>query len=309
MKLSHLAAIAALLIFVALAVFAHAQEMPRNGACFYADPNYRGASFCANIGESYVNLPPGFNDRIRSVRLLGGAKVRAFNNNYFGGADITFTNDASDLRSVALDTTANWAERISSLHIGAADDRAYRQWGNTMSTGAVVACFFEHPNYIGRSFCVERGKSLDVLPGGFKDNVQSLRVVGNTEVQLFAGNNFSGLSASTRADIPELRSWTLPNNPARRWGEDISSVRVDAASQWNDGGYRDNDDRRPRDNRLVSCASQPGDRQQYCNFRGYVRDAYMINSYGTCRKGVSWGIDNGRIWVSNGCSADFQVQQ
>jgi hypothetical protein len=307
MKLSQLAAIAALLLFIAVAVFARAQEMPRNGACFYKDPNYHGDYFCANVGESYVNLPSGFNDRIRSVRILGGTRVRAFNDNYFGGADITFTNDAPDLRVVALGTTANWAERISSLHVGTADDRTYRQWGNTANTGAIVACFFEHPNFIGRSFCVERGKSLDVLPGGFKDNVQSLRVVGNAEVQLFAGNNFTGRSASTRSDIAELRSWALPDNPARRWGEDISSVKIDVGRQWTGGDY-DADDRRSVDNRLVSCTSQPGDRQRYCNFRGFVRNAYMVNSYGTCRKGVSWGIDNGRLWVSNGCSADFQVQ-
>lgn len=302
------------ILFVAVTVSAQT-DMPRNGACFYKDPNYRGSYFCAQAGESYENLPAGFNDRIRSVRIFGNAQVQAFNDNRFAGSDVTLSNDVPDLHALpmAVDPRANWTERFSSLRVSATNDRGFPRWGNNAATtGGVGACFFEHPNYVGRSFCVDRGKALDNFPAGFRDGIQSIRVFGDSEVQIFSENNFTGLAARTRRDIPELRAWSIPDNPSRKWGEDIASVRVDVPRnmRWNNsGGYRDDDTRGAPDRNLVRCTSQPGDRPQYCNSRGYARDAYMINSYGTCRKGVTWGIDNGRLWVSNGCAADFQVQQ
>jgi Protein of unknown function (DUF3011) len=37
------------------------------GACFYKEINYAGEYFCMRRGESYPNLPPGYNDRISSI--------------------------------------------------------------------------------------------------------------------------------------------------------------------------------------------------------------------------------------------------
>lgn len=301
---------AAVLLVVLLlsAVGAVAQnDQPRDGACFYKDVNYRGDYFCARAGDALDNLPSGFNDRIRSVRIFGNAQVQGFMDNRFAGADVTLRNDVPDLRAVplAVDPRANWAERFSSLRVSGGHDRG--RWGDKPGN-TTGACFFEHPGFVGRSFCVDRGEALENLPPGFRDGVQSVRIFGDTEVQLFSDSNFRGISARTREDVKELRAWSLPENPSRKWGERIASVRVDSRYQQGPGGYRDDDDRRG-DRVMVRCASQPGDRQQYCNSRGiYVREAYMVNSYSACRKSVSWGIDNGRLWVSNGCSADFQVQ-
>ncbi len=297
-----------LILFLLTAIGAVAQtDQPRDGACFYKDVNYRGDYFCARAGDELENLPSGFNDRIRSVHIFGNAQVQAFMDNRFAGADVTLRNDVPDLHAVplAVDPRANWTERISSLRVSSTYDRG--RWGDKPGS-ATGACFFEHPGFVGRSFCVDRGQALDSFPPGFKDGVQSVRVFDGSELQLFSDSNFRGISATTRTDIPELRAWSLPDNPSRKWGERIASVRIQSrGQQW--GGYRDDDDRRG-DRGLVRCASQPGDRQQFCNARGvYVREAYMINSYSACRKGVSWGIENGRLWVSNGCSADFQVNQ
>ncbi|HET8667962.1 MAG TPA: hypothetical protein VFM10_08280, partial [Terriglobales bacterium] len=44
---------------------------PRQGACFFRDSNFRGDYFCVARGESIRSLPPGFNDRISSVRVFG----------------------------------------------------------------------------------------------------------------------------------------------------------------------------------------------------------------------------------------------
>jgi len=294
-----------LVAFLCGAQWAVAQtDMPRDGACFYRDTGYRGTFFCVPAGQSMDNLPGGFNDEIRSIRIVGNAETVVYNDNKFGGVSTSFRSDVPDLRVVAMATDAsrNWAGRISSVQVLATRRDGDYRWdqGQTAGTGA---CFFEHPNFIGRSFCLDRGKSLENLPPGFNDGVQSIRVVGDSEIQIFSESNFGGMSGRTRRDIPELRAWSIPDNPSRKWGERIASVRI-AAPRRDDG-----DDRRGGENHgLVRCNSQPGDRQQYCG-RGYIREAYMINAYGTCRKNVSWGIDDGRLWVSNGCSAEFDVRQ
>jgi len=48
--------------------------------------------------------------------------------------------------------------------------------------------------------------------------------------------------------------------------------------------------------------------RQYCpvDARGGVRMAREYSN-NVCRQGSNWGYDNGGIWVSNGCSADFQT--
>lgn len=48
--------------------------------------------------------------------------------------------------------------------------------------------------------------------------------------------------------------------------------------------------------------------RQYCpvDARGGVRMAREYSN-NVCRQGSNWGYDNGGVWVSNGCSADFQT--
>jgi hypothetical protein len=47
--------------------------MPRQGACFYQDINFRGQYFCVTAGEDLDTMPAGTNDRISSIRVLGRA--------------------------------------------------------------------------------------------------------------------------------------------------------------------------------------------------------------------------------------------
>lgn len=290
--------------------------IPRVGACFYRDTNYRGPYFCAQPGESLENLPPGFNDAIRSVRIYGNAQVTVFNDGRFANASTVLSNDVPDLRSLRManDPSRNWTERISSLQV--ARDERYSGWnygwGNAQSGTDTGACFYDTANFRGRSFCVDRGQALNNLPPGFNDRIQSIRVFNGAEVQIFNDNNFAGAAARTRRDIPNLGAWKIPDDPSRNWGGRISSLRVGepGRGRWqNRGGYRDDDWSGSEIRNLIRCNSQPGDRPNFCSAPGSAREAYMINSYGTCRKNVSWGIDNGRLWVSNGCSADFQINQ
>jgi hypothetical protein len=296
-----------------------AQNVPRNGACFYRDTNYRGAFFCTQAGESLEALPAGFKDAIRSIQIFGDAQVMIYNDGRYAGPQAALRSDVPDLAMLRMpnDPGRNWAKRISSLQVSQSEGRSRDwnyTWGNGQASGNTGACFFDDTNFRGRSFCIDRGQAINNLPSGFNDRIQSIRLVGDSEVQVFNDNNFSGAAARTSRDVPDLRAWRIPDDPSKNWGDRISSLRVDSPGRgrWdNIGGYRQdvNDDRRGVDDRnLIRCSSQPGERQRYCSTPGYASEAFMINSFGTCRKNVSWGIDDGRLWVANGCSAEFQVR-
>ena len=55
------------------------------------------------------------------------------------------------------------------------------------------------------------------------------------------------------------------------------------------------------------CESTNG-RQVYCQipFRGHVEVSRQL-SKARCQYGVTWGVDGMRVWVNNGCRADFTV--
>jgi peptidase inhibitor family I36 len=90
-------------------VWGRTEQMPREGACFYEDKDFRGMYFCAPRGAVYTSLPRGFNDRISSVRVFG-ADVRIFQNQNFGGRSTEIRSDTPNLRG-------NWRDNVSSLRV------------------------------------------------------------------------------------------------------------------------------------------------------------------------------------------------
>jgi len=92
---------------------------PRDGACFFADYNFRGQSFCLAAGQNASSVPSGLNDRIRSIRVFGRARVQFFNDSNFRGVSGSTSRDINDLRQLQLpdDRSKNWNVRISSVQI------------------------------------------------------------------------------------------------------------------------------------------------------------------------------------------------
>ncbi len=92
---------------------------PDVGVCFYRDINFHGDYFCMERGMSYESLPPGFNDRISSVRIFRGAEVSIFNDSGFRGVNGTTRESIPDLRYWRLptDPNRNWNDRISSIQV------------------------------------------------------------------------------------------------------------------------------------------------------------------------------------------------
>lgn len=79
-------------------------------ACFFEHVNYGGASFCENLGTSETIIDPAWNDRISSVKLYGGAKVRVCR-------DINFAGGCSVWVSSKTNVGGAWNDVISSYKV------------------------------------------------------------------------------------------------------------------------------------------------------------------------------------------------
>jgi Beta/Gamma crystallin len=92
---------------------------PDAGACFFRDKDFRGDYFCMERGMSYESLPSGFNDRITSIRISGGAEVTIFNDGNFRGVNASTNESVQDLRYWRLptDPSRSWNDRVSSIQV------------------------------------------------------------------------------------------------------------------------------------------------------------------------------------------------
>ena len=189
--------------------------MPTAGACFYEDTNFRGRNFCVKPGERMETLPAGMGDEISSVRLAGATEVTVFRDSNMRGRSARLISDVRDLKS------EGWGDTISSIEVGRAAGARWRSdrspvWGRNQDTPREGACFYEEPDYRGRSFCAPRGATYTSLPRGFNDKISSIRVFGG-EVRVFQNRNFRGRSTEIRSDTPNLRG---------NWRDNVSSIRV-----------------------------------------------------------------------------------
>jgi len=103
-----------LIAAVAPAAFAQRwghERVPRDGACFYRDADFRGEYFCLAAGRSVGELPREMNDAISSVRIFGRAEVVVFRDRRFTGRSARFEGDVHNLRR------ENWNDTVSSLEV------------------------------------------------------------------------------------------------------------------------------------------------------------------------------------------------
>jgi hypothetical protein len=103
-------------VLLACATAADAQtwsggEVPRDGACFYRDSDYRGPYFCVGGNDEMDSLPGGLSDNISSIRIFGRAEARVFKNSRFGGDAVSIR---SDVRNLSVN---DWNDAISSLQV------------------------------------------------------------------------------------------------------------------------------------------------------------------------------------------------
>lgn len=86
-------------------------RLPREGACFYRDINFRGTYFCVEAGDELESLPRGVNDEVSSIRILGGADVTVYASTRLRGESRHFDRDVRDL------TRERFNDKISSVQV------------------------------------------------------------------------------------------------------------------------------------------------------------------------------------------------
>ena len=84
---------------------------PRDGVCFFKDPDFRGEYFCARAGDSIGSLGKDMNDEISSMRLFGDAEVTVFQDVRFAGRSSRFDREIRDMKR------SGWDDRISSFRV------------------------------------------------------------------------------------------------------------------------------------------------------------------------------------------------
>jgi hypothetical protein len=89
-------------------------DIPRDGVCFYKDPNFNGDYFCARSGDSLTSVPDGMNDRISSIRIFGRTEVTVFKDIRFAGRSSRFDSDIRNLKD------EGWNDLISSIRVRSA---------------------------------------------------------------------------------------------------------------------------------------------------------------------------------------------
>ena len=89
----------------------------RGGACFYKEANFQGERFCVDKGERVDNVPPGFGDRISSIRIFGRTEVTLYQDSNFGGHNLRLRNDVNNLQSYQVAPGHSWNDRVSSMKV------------------------------------------------------------------------------------------------------------------------------------------------------------------------------------------------
>jgi hypothetical protein len=191
---------------------------PRNGVCFYDDPNFGGDYFCTNTDTTNGLLE--MNDRISSIRVFGNAEVTVYQDRNYSGRAQTFTRDVRDLRP------EGWNDTITSFRVQAvAPGRAQSstvprgsRWGRP-ATPTNGACFYENVNFDGDYFCSRQGETVEMVPEGNNDRISSIRLFGNSEIVVYRDSNFAGASQWFDVSEPDLRE--------SGWNDTISSYRIE----------------------------------------------------------------------------------
>ena len=62
-------------------------------------------------------VPPGFSDRISSVRLYGRATVTVYQDANFRGPSLQLQDDVENLQSYQVSPGHSWNDRISSIRV------------------------------------------------------------------------------------------------------------------------------------------------------------------------------------------------
>jgi hypothetical protein len=120
------------------------RDVPRDGACFYEDANYRGDYFCAEAGEDLSSMPPGANNKVSSIRIFGRVDLRVFEDSRYRGASLRVDSDVRDLQSESFN------DKISSIEIERRSGRGSSGGGRSGSANPELIIRRAYRDILGR---------------------------------------------------------------------------------------------------------------------------------------------------------------
>jgi hypothetical protein len=94
---------------------------------------------------------------------------------------------------------------LAGFTILAASSASAQTWGRGGSPQA-GACFYEHINFGGRSFCTPVGTGSERVPSRLNDEISSIRVFGNAEVLIFRDGSMRGEARRFSTGVRDLRN-------------------------------------------------------------------------------------------------------
>lgn len=176
-------------------------------ACFYEDSSFRGQRFCLNEGQQIDNLDrSGWNDKISSISLDRGTRVRVCSDAYFSGDCRMISSDEYNFASTGMN------DQISSIEV-------MSDWGGG-GGGRGSVCFYTDWNYSGAQFCLDRGGRMDNLDGtGFNDQISSIQIPRGMQVTVCTDAYFRGLCQTYNRDVIDFNRLGINDR--------ISSISVD----------------------------------------------------------------------------------
>jgi hypothetical protein len=87
------------------------ERVPREGACFYHDADYRGRSFCVQSGDELGSLPGYADKEVSSIRIYGRVEVIVYRDSRFRGESRQYTSSVRDLQD------EDFNDRIQSVEV------------------------------------------------------------------------------------------------------------------------------------------------------------------------------------------------
>jgi hypothetical protein len=190
----------------------------------YSAPEFRGRSLVFSHDEADLRRV-GLNDRIASVRVLGGRWQICSDIDYVGCRSVT--GDIPDLGAIG------WGSRISSIREG---DRSWNQGGGYPSGGypgggyqnqGPTLTLFDAQNFRGRSYSTQ-DEVRNLADAGFNDMAVSIRVDGG-RWQVCTDSDFRGQCLTLDRNDGQL---------APIFARQISSIRrLSGGGGYQGGGY------------------------------------------------------------------------
>jgi len=161
-------------------------------ACLYENVNYGGNSFCVSTKGANTNVPEGFNDRARSIKVLSGKTINVCQHFDFRGACKTYTSNVPVLFSPFKAT-------ISSVRLN---------YGSPSAPLRGI-CYYSVGSYTGEWRCLSAGQKLsfNYQEPDWNNQIRSAKVYGGARVRICQNANHAEPCTLINATRANMNYW------------------------------------------------------------------------------------------------------